>query len=384
MKKIFIFPALALILAACDGGSGPGYIPPAEVYGWVVSTIAGSGPIGNGNGGFADGAGTATRFDVPFGITVDAAGNLYVAELNNSRIRRLANDGSWTVTTIAGDGTYDYADGAGTAARFDVPFGITVDAAGNLYVADSNNHRIRKIDPAGNVTTIAGTSPIGSGNGSYADGTGTAARFNTPAGITVDAAGNLYVADAENNRIRGLANDGSWTVTTIAGNGTYDYADGAGTAARFDLPIGIAVDAAGNLYVADRYNHRIRKIDPTGNVTTIAGGGPSGYGNGGHTDGAGTAARFDEPIGIAVDAAGNLYVTDSFNHRIRKIDPTGNVTTIAGGGPTGSGNGSHADGAGTDARFDSPYGITIDAAGNLYIADSTNHRIRKLTYQRVN
>jgi sugar lactone lactonase YvrE len=369
MKRIFVFPALALILAACDNGGGPGYVPP--VYDWVVSTIAGSGPTGAGNGGFADGAGTAARFNLPLGITWDTAGNLYVTDAMSSRIRKIADDGLWTVTTIAGDGTSDYADGAGIAARFNLPTSVTVDAAGNLYIADSRNRRIRKIanDGLWTVTTIAGD-----GTTDHADGAGTAARFKEPFGVTVDAAGNLYVVDSFNNRIRKIANDGPWTVTTIAGDGTSDYADGAGTAARFDSPCGIAVDAAGNLYVADTDNHRIRKIDPTGNVTTIAGGGTNG-----HADGAGTAARFNMPYGIAIDAAGNLYVADTGNHRIRKIDPTGNVTTIAGGGTNG-----HADGAGTAARFNMPYGVAIDATGNLYVADTENHRIRKLSYQRIN
>jgi streptogramin lyase len=161
-------------------------------------------------------------------------------------------------------------------------------------------------------------------------------------------------------------------VTTVAG-GTGGYADGAGTDARFDEPMGITADAAGNLYVADTYNHRIRKIDPSGAVTTVA-----GDGTWGSADGAGTAAQFNHPSGITADAAGNLYVADTYNHRIRKIDPSGAVTTVAGG------TWGYAEGTGTDARFNLPSGITADAAGNLYVADYGNHRIRKLTYRRIN
>jgi len=257
------------------------------------------------------------------------------------------------------------ADGQGTAASFIGPSDIVVDSSGNLYVADTHTHLIRKIDPSGNVTTLAGQAGV---SGS-ADGQGTAASFSYPFGIAVDSSGNLYVADVGNHLIRKI--DPSGNVTTLAGQGVRGSADGQGTAASFELPTDIAVDSSGNLYVADHHNHLIRKIDPSGNVTTLAG----QVGVSGSADGQGTAASFNSPWSIAVDSSGNLYVSDFDNHLIRKIDPSGNVTTLAGqAGVQGS-----ADGQGATASFDKPFGIAVDSSGNLYVAEEGNHLIRKLT-----
>ena len=265
--------------------------------------------------------------------------------------------GPFMVTTLAGSSS-GYMDGTGTAAKFNQPTGVAVDSSGNVYVADSNNHRIRKIDPAGVVTTLAGSS---SGD---ADGTGTAARFNLPNSVAVDSSGNVYVADFNNNRIRKI--DSAGVVTTLAGS-TSGYMDGTGTAAKFSGPSGVAVDSSGNVYVADYNNHRIRKIDPTGVVTTFAGS-SSGY-----MDGTGTAAQFNNPRGVAVDSSGNLYVADYNNNRIRKIDPAGVVTTFA-----GSSSG-YMDGALAAAKFDRPNGVAVDSSGHVYVADTLNHRIRKIS-----
>ncbi len=262
----------------------------------------------------------------------------------------------FVVTTLAGSGE-GYADGAGTAAQFRRPSGMAVDGAGNVYVADKNNHRIRKISPAGVVITLAG-SEMG-----YTDGTGTAAQFKYPSDVAVDGSGNVYVADNQNHRIRKISPSG--VVTTLAGSG-YGYADGTGGAARFRAPSGVAVDGAGNVYVTDIENVRIRKISPSGVVTTLAGS------EKGYADGAGTEARFEYPYGVAVDDSGNLYVTDT--HRIRQVSPSGVVITLAGSGVAG-----YADGTGGAARFRAPSGVATDSDGNVYVADSSNHSVRKIS-----
>jgi len=338
---------------------------PSQAETVMVSTLAGGENMHGYSCGFADGLGSAAQFDEPAGIAIDAAGNLYVVDTENIRIRKVSPKGE--VSTLAG-GEYGFADGAGQNARFFEPTGITIDAAGNLYVADSFNHRIRKVTPAGVVSTLAGSEP------GFADGAGSAARFDGPTGIAIDRAGNLYVADTLSNRIRKLTQKGE--VSTLAG-GKYGFADGVGSAAQFAYPSGIAIDAAGNLYVADTQNHRIRKVTPRGVVSTLAGNDKQGF-----ADGKGKNARFSSPWGIAIDAAGNLYVADMLNHRIRKVTPEGEVSTLAGGGETDTDGGDFADGKGNKARFNWPIGITIDAAGNLYVADNHNCRIRKITLQR--
>jgi len=340
----------------------------------IVSTLAGSGPTGIYSGSFADGERGAARFNCPHGITIDTAGNLYVTDYFNNRIRKVTPQGE--VSTFAGgDSTNsdgDFADGQGSNARFAHPVGITIDTAGNLYVADAGNNRIRKVTPEGEVSTLAGSDEMG-----FADGTGAAARFKCPYGIAIDAAGNLYVADTYNNRIRKVTMQGE--VSTLAGSdspiGKLDFADGEGSVARFYNPRDIAVDAAGNLYVADEGNSRIRKITPDGWVSTLAGEG-DGF-DGSFADGQGSAARFNGPYGIAIDAAGNLYVADEENQCVRKVTQKGEVSTLAGSRKAG-----FSDGEGNTACFLYPVGIAIDTAGNLYVADEGNHRIRKIVIER--
>ena len=321
----------------------------------IVSTLAGS------EKGFADGKGSAARFWAPQEIAIDAAGNLYVADWSNSSIRKVTPAGE--VSTLAG-GEYGFADGRGSAARFHLPGGIAIDVTDNLYVADMNNNRIRKVTPNGEVTTLAG------GERGFADGQGSAARFYIPAGIAIDAAGSLYVADADNHSIRKVTPKGE--VSTLAGSGKKGSTDGQGNAAQFHRPYGIAIDTAGNLYVADKNNHRIRKVTPKGEVSTFAGS------EKGFADGQGSAARFNYPTGITIDTTGNLYVTD--NHRIRKVTPRGEVSTFAGGELVSGIR--FVDGQGSSARFYMPYGIVIGTDGNLYVADTWNHRIRKIVIQR--
>lgn len=263
------------------------------------------------------------------------------------------------VTTVAGSGSTGWADGNGSSAYFNQPAGLAIDASGNLYVADQNNNCIRKVTPSGDVSTFAGSI-----HGGLVDGQGTAARFYGPNGIAIDAAGNLYVSEITNSAIRKITPSGM--VTTLAG-GSEGYTDGIGSAAQFDYPYGLAVDAAGNIYVADSYNQRIRKVTQNGVVTTIAGSGPTGPGNGGFADGAATTALFKSPYGLMVDANGDIYVADQGNNRVRKI-AGGVVTTIAGNGSTG-----FADGAASDAEFAEPQNLVQDASGNLFVTEAGNN-----------
>jgi sugar lactone lactonase YvrE len=325
----------------------------------VVTTLAGQA----GSRGSADGSGSAARFNNPTGVALDSGGTVYVADEFNNTIRKITSAG--VVTTLAGlPGGEGSADGTGAAARFILPTAVAVDSAGTAYVADSVNNTIRKITSAGVVTTLAGQA----GSRGSADGSGSAARFNNPTGVAVDSAGNLYGADSGNNTIRKITSAG--VVTTLAGvAGSSGNADGIGGAAQFTFPNSVAVDRAGNVYVADQGNHTIRKITSAGAVTTLAG----LAGTSGTDDGTGSAALFNFPGGVTVDSAGNLYVADSQNSTIRKINSAGLVTTLAGlPGTTG-----RADGTGSDARFQTPSGIAVDNAGNLYVADSENNTIRK-------
>lgn len=266
-----------------------------------------------------------------------------------------------TVSTLAGSGSSGSADGTGILASFNNPGGIAVDASGNVYVADQSNHKIRKITAAGVVTTFAG-----SGTPGNLDGTGTAASFNVPSGITIDATGNLYVADYYGHTIRMITAAG--VVTTFAGSGTAGNTDGTGIAASFNHPADIAIDATGNLYVSDMYNNTIRKITPAGVVTTLAGSGVMGS-----ADGTGAAASFYQPLGVCCDLTGNVYAADYSNHKIRKITPAGVVTTVAGSGTNGG-----ADGPGASATFSFPYDVAMDAAGNLFVTQSSG-MIRKIS-----
>jgi sugar lactone lactonase YvrE len=362
---------------AVDGG---GNVYVADEYddlirkitpGGVVTTLAGISSPGE-----SDGASTSDTFQFPTGVSVDGGGNVYVADWGDDVIRKVSPAG--TVTTVAGAyGEMGSADGTGTAALFRQPEAVVVDGSGVLYVADLGNSTLRSITPAGVVTTLAGVprqSPNLTGFGS-ADGTGSGAKFGEPDSLAVDGAGNVYVADTDNNTIRKITP--SAVVTTLAGMaGQYGSADGTGSAAKFDSPSGIAVDGSGNLYVTDQYNDTVREVTPGGVVTTIAG----TAGNDWSSDGTGAAARFNGPVGVAVDGSGNLYVADTGSCSVRKITPTmANgatswvVTTLAGGGL------GHEDGTGTAASFFWPRGPAVDGAGNIYVADSENDTIRKIS-----
>lgn len=318
--------------------------------------------------GSEDGSGNAARFYAPYSVAMDSSGNVYVADTQNQAIRKITSSG--IVTTLAGGASYGSADGTGSAAQFLNPKGVAVDTAGNVYVADTGNYTIRKITPAGVVTTLAGSA----GDFGSTDGTGNEARFTTPCGVAVDGPGNVYVADTDNATIRKVTPAG--VVTTLAGSvNVYGSVDGTGSAANFYFPTGLAVDGSGNVYVADSNNHTIRKVSALGEVTTFAG----SAGSSGSVNGTGVAALFNTPTGVALDGAGNIYVADSNNHAIRKISSAGVVTTIAG---IASSSGS-SDGTGSAALFNQPTGITVDIAGIVYAADSSNHNIRKITSDGV-
>lgn len=331
----------------------------SEVASGVCVDAGGAGvtTLAGASYGYADGTGVASQFASPYDVAVDSTGILYVADRANGVVRKVTQAG--VVTTLAGTaGSFGSADGTRAAARFNMPVGIAVDTTGNLYVTDYGNHRIRMVTATGAVTTVAGSSS-GSANGA-----GAAAQFNGPIGIAVDNGGTVYVADYGNNRIRKMTPSGD--VSTLAGS-TSGFINGTGTAAQFKGPYGVAVDSAGVVYVADTFNNSIRKVTPSGVVTTLAGAAAAGW-----VDSTGTAARFNAPQDITIDSSGTLYVADTGNHRIRKITPAGVVTTLV-GSTAGSANGS----IGT-AQLNYPYGVAVDAAGTVYVADYGNNRIRKI------
>ncbi len=313
--------------------------------------------------GAQDGTGDSARFNGPRGLATDRAGNVYVADFSNQTIRRITPAG--VVTTWAGSpNRTGSTDGTAGAAKFNYPNGVAVDASGNVYVGDAANDTIRKISPAQVVTTVAGKAGIAGS----ADGIGSAARFYSPTCVAVDAAGNVYVSDAGNQTIRKITPAGM--VTTMAGlAGVAGSADGVGSSARFRGPEGIGVDLAGNIFVADLQNQTIRKISPQGVVTTLAG----QAGSAGDVDATGSAARFNTPWGLAVDKDGLLYVADDSNKSIRLVKPTGEVTTLAGNTVPGP----QTDGTGIGARFLDPLGVAIDGSGNVYVADSFGSIILK-------
>jgi sugar lactone lactonase YvrE len=304
----------------------------------VITTIAGS------VSGNADGIGLSAQFNFPFGICRDAAGNIFVADNNNNRIRKITSTG--VVTTLAGS-TVGFADGIGLAAQFNMPYSVCLDGLGNIYVADSGNHKIRKITPNGIVSTFAGSTQ------GFTNGTGVAAKFNFPSGVCSDASGNIYVGDRNNNVIRKISPSG--VVTTFAGSGDAGNANGIGTSAQFSAPKGICIDVSGDLYVADSNNFRIRKITSTGSVSTFAG---STFG---FVNGLSSIAKFNEPSDVCIDNSGNVYVSDSFNNVIRKINTSGTVSTLV------------------TNQLNFPYGICSDILGNLIISDAGNNSIKLIT-----
>jgi sugar lactone lactonase YvrE len=333
----------------------------------VINTLAGTGSSGfSGDGGSA----VAARLNAPRTQAADAAGTVYVVDTYNHRARRI--DPSGVITTLAGTGTAGYSGDGGpaTQARLDTPHGIAVDGAGNVYIADPPNHRIRRVDPSGIITTFAGTGTSGyNGDGIPA----ASARLNYPKGVEVGPDGSVYIGDANNHRVRRVSPSG--TITTVAGTGSAGFSgDGASaTSARLNTPRNVTFDSAGNLYIADDENCRVRRVDNAGVISTVAGSTTCGYGGDG---GPATAARLGRVRDVAVDAAGNLYIADEENNRIRRVDPSGIMSTFAGTGSSGfSGDG----GPPAAARISGPRGVAVDASGRVLIGDTGNHRVRRVS-----
>jgi uncharacterized protein (TIGR03437 family) len=335
---------------------------------YTIYTVAGNGTPGlSGDNGPA----TSAQLLSSIGVAVDSAGNLYIADTGNNRIRKVSNA---VITTVAGNGTHETPglsgdNGPATSAQLNQPVGVAVDSAGNLFIADALNNRIRKVSN-GTITTVAGSGAYGilqGGAFSGDNGPATSAQLSYPEGVAVDSAGNAYIADTFNNRIRKVSNG---IITTAAGGGSSLGDNGPATNAQLNQPIGVAVDSVGNLYIADTVNQRIRKVS-NGLITTVAGNGEGGFGG---DNGPATSAQVFDPRGVIVDSAGNLYVADSDNGRIREVS-NGVITTVAGNGTFGfSGDGGPATSAGL-----APSAVAADSVGDLYIAEASNNRIRFLT-----
>jgi sugar lactone lactonase YvrE len=361
--------ALALICGVLAGTAGA----------QIIITVAGTGSLGySGDGGPA----ASAQLDLPRGVAVDASGNLYIADTNNNRVRKVSST-SGIITTVAGNGIcantalgcYSGDGGPATSAGLNSPGGVAVDANGDLYIADADDCRVLKVSAGGIITTVAGSGWCGySGDG----GPAASAMLWQPLGVAVDATGSLYIADAYNSRVRKVSPAG--IITTVAGTGgcwispiyCYSGDGGPATSAELSYPLGVAVDVTGNLYIADAMNGRVRKVSAGGIITTVAGGcSCSSPGDGGPA-----TSAFVSPWGVAVDASGNLYIADAGNGRVRKVSPAGIITTVAGDDGLGyPGDG----GLATSAELNEPSGVAVDARGDLYIADALDNRVRLVT-----
>ncbi len=332
----------------------------------IITTVAGTGVSGfSGDGGAA----TMAKISRPVSVSVDGSGNIFFVDQDNQRIRKV--DAAGIITTVAGTGVAGFNGDniSATTAQLQNPRGVFVDGSGNIFIADGDNQRIRKVDAGGIITTVAGTGVSGfSGDG----GPATVAKLNNPYAVSVDGSGNIFIVDGDNQRIRKV--DAGGTITTVAGTGVSGFSGDGGpaTAAKLDGPYDVSVDGSGNIFIADRTNQRIRKVDAGGSITTVAGTGVSGFSGDG---GPATAAKLKFSTGVFVDGSGNIFIADILNQRIRKVDAGGTITTVAGTGVRGfSGDG----GAATAAQLANPIAVAVDGSGNIFIADQRNRCIRKV------
>ncbi|MGH9000159.1 MAG: NHL repeat-containing protein [Acidimicrobiia bacterium] len=346
-------------------------IPAAAADPGTITTVAGSATPGKSTSyGYGGDGGPAAEAQLhqPRALGFDGAGNAYVADSLNQRIRKVDKEG--TITTVAGNGTAGFAGDGGpaTEASLNTPHGVAADAGGNLYISDSANHRIRKVDAEGIISTIAGNGTPGA---TGEEGPAAEALIKNPKSIIFDGKDSLYFADSGNNRICRISlADGK--ISTVAGTVRAGYEGDGGPAnrAKLDTPNAMWVMGDGVLYIADSDNHRIRKVDPKGIISTVAGTGEAGSGGDG---GPAAEAQLNDPRSVVADAAGNVYVGEELGHRVRRIDTGGTISTIAGTGTAGfSGDGGKA----TEAQFDGVRGLAFDGAGNLWVADVSNNRLR--------
>ncbi len=371
VKPIYLLVALLFfLLTGCSDNSTQGDLndpdpqPPVDQPNDDPNPPGGSSATvitfaGTGERGTNDGPAAQATFNWPKNLLFDDQWNLYISDSSNDLIRKINTDGE--VTTFAGTGERGHRDGPTAEAVFFHPNGIAFHPNGDMFVADRFNSRIRRISTDGEVTTYAGT-----GARFSIDGTAAAASFELPDGLVIDSDGNVYVADMDGNRIRKISPD--LQVTTFAGSGEFGFAEGNGTEVSFRWPTCMAMDSSENIFISDTRNHMIRKLTLNGDVTVIAGNGERGY-----ADGAALSAQFNDPACLAIADDGTIYVAESQGNRIRKISNTGVVTTVAGTGEQG-----FNDGPADEAMFDAPYGIIINENGNLLVSDLLNNRIRKI------
>ena len=365
-RMFFLSVAALLFVTASAGAQGVLTVAPGR----TASTIAGTGTASfSGDSG----AGTSATLFNPGGAVYDGAGDLYISDTQNNRVRKIAVGG--TITTVAGTGTQGFSgdNGAATSATLDQPMGLALDSVGNLYIADSHNHAIRKVTGT-TITTVAGTGTAGfSGD----NGAAISAMLDQPEGVVVDGSGNIYIADTLNQRIRKVTGG---TISTISGTGHEAYAgDGsAATLASLDMPAGLALDVSGNLYIADSHNQTVREIATSGVITTIAGNGTNGFSGDNGT--AATAAMLALPMSVATDNLGNVYVADSSNNRVREIG-NGGITTVAG---TGNGPYNGDTGDPTTVALDTPRAVALSATRNLAVGDTLNQRQRVMLLPNLN